>query len=159
MKILIVCNPDEGSATELSLYLKCEAERMNRRVIVLNATEIARTPEKFDATIIVGEIQNKRFSEPVQQYVFANLQHLNGNPSFFLTLQGCTDENNLKVPDATKAFVREFLSDAGWRPQQVLVIPVGIRLQENQFITLTDWPELKISLQRFLVRNDLMMAS
>ena len=111
MKILIVCNPDEGSATELSLYLKCEAERMNRRVIVLNATEIARTPEKFDATIIVGEIQNKRFSEPVQQYVFANLQHLNGNPSFFLTLQGCTDENNLKVPDATKGFVREFLAD------------------------------------------------
>lgn len=159
MKILIVCNPDEASATELSLYLKCEAERMNRRVVVLNAIEISRTPQKFDATIIVGEIQNKRFSEPVQQYVFANLQHLNESPSFFLTVQGCVDENNLKVADTTKGFVREFLSDAAWRPQQVLVVPVGVRLQGNEFVTLTDWPELKISLQRFLVRNDMMMAS
>lgn len=159
MKILIVCNPEEGRATELSLFLKCEAERMNRRVVVLNAREIARTPEKFDATIILGELQNKFFSEPVEQYVAANLVHLNSVPSFFLPVKECDDENNLQVSDATKDLVRHFLKGAGWNPQQVMVVPVGTRLQENQFVTFADWPELKISLQRFLIRNDLMMAS
>jgi hypothetical protein len=47
----------------------------------------------------------------------------------------------------------------GWKPQQALFAPIGVRFQNNQFITQADWPELKISLQRFLIRNDLMMAS
>lgn len=159
MKILIVCNPEEGRATELSLYLKCEAERMNRRVVVLNARETGRAPDRFDAVIILGELQSKDYSVPVQQYVAANRTHLNEMPSFFLTVLECTDENNLKVPDATKGLVREFLIEERWTPQQVMVVPVGTRLQENQFVTMADWPELKLSLQRFLIRNDLMMVS
>ena len=159
MKILIVCNPEEGKATEVSLYLKCEADRMNRRVVVRNAGETGRTPERFDAVIILGELPGKNFSDPVQQYVASNISHLNNMPSFFLAVLECTDENNLQVPEAAKHLVRKFLAGESWNPQQVMVVPVGLRLQENQFVTLADWPELKIALQRFLIRNDLMMAS
>ena len=158
MKILIVCNTEESKATELSLYLKCEAERMNRRVVVLNAADVSRAPGNFDATVVVGEIHNKHFSESVCNYISCHLDQLNVTPSFFLSILSCEDENNLSVPEHMKQSVREFLQTAGWNPQQVMVLPAGTRLQDHEFVTLTDWPELKISLQRFLIRNDLIMA-
>jgi menaquinone-dependent protoporphyrinogen IX oxidase len=159
MKILIVCDPEEVRGTELSLYLKSEAERMNRRVVVLNAREVCKTPQNFDATIVVSEVQKTQFDEPVLEYVSSNVSHLNATPSFFLTVYSCYDENDLKVPDPLRNTVRDMLDGVGWKPQQAMILPVGLRLQGNAFETLTDWAELKISLQRFLIRNDLMMAS
>jgi menaquinone-dependent protoporphyrinogen IX oxidase len=159
MKILIVCNTDESKATELSLYLKCEAERLNRRVVVLNAHDRTRSPENFDAVIVVGEMNARNFGDAVLGFIQRNLVHLNGIPSFCVPVLSCDDENTVKVSDEMRNALRELLVEIGWTPQQALLLPVGVRLQENHFVTLADWPELKMSLQRFLIRNDLMMAS
>jgi menaquinone-dependent protoporphyrinogen IX oxidase len=158
MKILIVCDTDEVKATELGLYLKCEAERMNRRVVVLNAHDRTRSTENFDAIVVIGEIVERNFSEAILGFVNRNLGPLNGIPSFFIPVLPC-DESNLKVSEQEKTFLRGVLGAIGWTPQQVLLLPVGVRLQGNHFVTLADWPELKMALQRFLIRNDLMMAS
>jgi menaquinone-dependent protoporphyrinogen IX oxidase len=159
MKILIVCDPAEGRATELSLFLKCEAERMNRRVVVLNALETSRPVANFDAVVIVGEINRRHFGEPIVEFIKTHQHALNEIPAFFLTVLECDDENNLKVPESAYVFVKEFMSGLQWKAQQAMVLPTGTRLQDNQFITVADWPELKIALQRFLIKNDLMMAS
>jgi menaquinone-dependent protoporphyrinogen IX oxidase len=159
MKILIVCDPGEGRATELSLFLKCEAERMNRRVVVLNALDKSRSIGIFDAVVIVGEINRKYFGDPIVQFIRTHHQELNEIPAFFLTVLECEDENNLKVPENVYSIVKDFINVLQWKAQQAMVVPIGTRLQNNEFITLTDWPELKIALQRFLIKNDLMMTN
>ena len=157
MKVLVICDTVEGKAREISLFLKCEAERMNRRVVVLNAEEISKQPDSFNVVIVVAEISDS-FSNVVSNYVMRYASTLNDCPSFFIGALSCNDESDLIVPESTRGTVRHFLHDVSWNPQQVLLLPIGTRLQGNEFVTLADWPELKMSLQRFLIKNDLMLV-
>ncbi len=158
MKILIVCDTYEGLATELSLFMKNEAVKMNRRVTILDAHDTNHRPGEFDAIVIVGEVRNKELKDSLIDFIRTNLSAMNLTPSFFIPLLPCEDENNLSVPESFRNSIRELLLKLQWAPQQVLALPVGIRLQLNEFITLTDWDALKISLQRFMVRNDVVMV-
>jgi menaquinone-dependent protoporphyrinogen IX oxidase len=159
MKIIIACDPEEGKSTEVSLYLKDQAERMNRRVVMLNVRDLRRSLNSFDVLIVVGEIDKDDLCKPMLDFITRNLTELNSFPSFFIPVLPCEDENDLKVSDTQNDMLRTVMEKTKWKPQQVFLAAVGIILQHNQFITIANWPELKISLQRFLICNDLMMAT
>jgi menaquinone-dependent protoporphyrinogen IX oxidase len=158
MKVLIICNPQEGSATELCLYLKSEAERMGRRVVLLNAEDDSRPPVLFDAIIVAATVDQKSYWPAMTNYISKYNSLLNELPVFFVSVVKCFDENNLELNDKTKSQTVELLGSLGLRAQQILTIGVGTKFIDHQYATLADWAKLKIALQQFVIKNDLMMA-
>jgi menaquinone-dependent protoporphyrinogen IX oxidase len=158
MKVLIICNPEEGNATELCLYLKSEAERTGRRVVLLNAEDDSRPPVLFDAVIVAATVEQRNYGPVMVNYITKYNTQLNELPIFFLSVVKCVDENNLQLTDETKSQTMQLLTKLGLRAQQVLTIGVGTKFVDHQYTTFADWPKLKIALQQFVIKNDLMMA-
>lgn len=158
MKLLIICNPEEGNATELCLFLKSEAEKMNRRVTLLNAADDSKAPLGFDAVIVAASINESHFGAIIETYVKKHSTELNSVPWFFLAAYDCFEESDLKVPEVAEKITRELLKQLNLTPQQQRYIGVGTRLEHNRYKTHTDWGTLKMALQQFVIKNDLMMA-
>ena len=158
MKLLIVCDPEEGTATELCLFLKAEAEKMNRRVVLLNAESHMRSPIAFDAAIVAATTHGKGYGPVVTNYLSLFKDELTGMPTLFLSVYNCLDENNLIVPKEKQSIPSNYLLKIGLVPQYIFQTAVGSKLQENKYVALADWPKIKIVLQQFLIRNDVMMA-
>jgi menaquinone-dependent protoporphyrinogen IX oxidase len=158
MKVLIICNPEEGNATELCLFLKSEAERMNRRVVMLNAEDDSKAPLGFDAVVVAAALHGDGYGNIISNYITRYHEELSHVPAFFLSVYNCFDENNLVIPEQAGEITKEYLQRENFVPQKVLQIPVGTKLQHNSYTTFTDWPRLKMALQQFVIKNDLMMA-
>jgi menaquinone-dependent protoporphyrinogen IX oxidase len=158
MKVLIICDPEEGSATELCLFFKAEAERTGRRVVLLNAEDDTRLPVKFDAVVIAATFESNAFGTTIRNYIDKYHLQLSELPVFFVTVVKCLDENNLQVQEKTKTEAIQQLNNLQLRVSQRVTIGVGMKFVDHQYITITDWPNLKIALQHFVIKNDLMMA-
>jgi menaquinone-dependent protoporphyrinogen IX oxidase len=99
MKILIVHDAREGSVVELCMFMKRQAERMNRRVVVFDAAGGKTHVGEFDAAVVVAEIKDSQWSENIRNYIDRNASALNIVPSFFLLALPFENENRVDVTE------------------------------------------------------------
>lgn len=158
MDVLIICNPEEGNATELCLFLKTEAEKINRRVVLLSAESETRSPSKFDAVIVVASIHGKGYSHTVTNYLCRYHGELSSLPTLFVSVYNSPDENDLTLPDEMQNIASNYLLKVGLVPQHIFQVVMGTDLRDNKYVALADWPKIKLTLQQFLIRNDVMMT-
>lgn len=158
MKLLIICDPDDQNATELSLFLKSEAEKLNRRVLLFNASQGSPIPGGFDCIIVAASVQDDNIQPVMENYLINHGEKFSGTPWFLLAPYNCFDNADLRVPKPVEEMTRKFLDQIHLKPQQQLYIGVGTRMENNRYVTNTDWAGLKMALQQFVIKNDLMMA-
>jgi menaquinone-dependent protoporphyrinogen IX oxidase len=99
-----------------------------------------------------------RMRSPFTRFVEQNSAILNEIPSFFLCVHTCLDERNLQVSGQQDKELQQLVTSSAWTPQKSVLLPVGLRLQNNQYSTVANWSDLKIALQAFLIRNDVIMS-
>ena len=119
--ILIIYSTTDGHTGKISRHLQQQIEQYNHRVEVICLDDNADVElEPFDKIIVGASIRYGKHSKQVYEFINKNRQILESRANAFFSVNMVARKPAKRQPD-TNPYVRKFLRQIPWRPQQVAV--------------------------------------
>ncbi len=136
MKLLLLSASVYGHVTKVCEAMRPVLERADLEVV--QATDSDRLPEpaEFDAVIIGSSIRNGKHNPAIISYIESHQAALSERPSAFFSVNLVARKPHKSTPE-TNPYVRKFLQNSPWQPDQVGVF--GGQLNYRRYKAMDRW--------------------
>lgn len=172
MNILIVYGTTEGQTRKIAEFLKNEAEKLNNKVFLADASISHEDPAGYDAVLIGSSMHMQKYQAAILHYVHKYHHTLNQKHAAFFSVSLTAASDEGESWKELKELTKDFLKDAGWKPCMVEYVAGALRFTEYDYFKkfimrliakktghandtthdteYTDWEKLKLFLKNFI---------
>jgi menaquinone-dependent protoporphyrinogen oxidase len=132
-KILIIFSTTDGHTRKICQRLQQNIEKNGDQVELISIEEISPVElEAFDKIVIGASIRYGKHSPAVYAFISDNIQILENKRNAFFTVNVVARKPEKNQPD-TNPYLKKFLTQIVWKPQNLAVFAGKINYQMYQF--------------------------
>ena len=138
-KILIIYSSKDGHTKEICFRLQQIVEDQNNQVTLVSVNEIKTIDlNSFDKIVIGSSIHYGKHNRKIYEFIKENQQVLDSTSNAFFSVNVVARKPEKNRPE-TNPYLRKFLKQISWQPQNLAVFAGKIEYQKYRF-----WDRLMI---------------